>query len=338
MLGSSFTRGQRALVKRLLRWWLFVFVSVLGSFPIAIEAAEAVYRVGVLALGSAASNAADLRAMRDRLNDLGYIEGRNLVIEDRYADRQAERLPTLAADLVRLKVDAIVTITTPAAKAAKNATENIPIVMAGSAEPVELGLIQSLARPGGNVTGVTNSAGPDFPAKQLQLLKEAAPKVTRVAVLMTSSPVELRALNAMQNAAATLGVTPLEFLVDNPAAVDLQTIAQLRADALYVFPNATNDAHREAILAYAAANGLPAIYGERAWVEAGGLMSYWTDWLALRRRAADFVDKIFKGARPGDLPVERPTKFELVINLKSAKTLHLTIPQSVLLRANEVIR
>lgn len=303
----------------------------------ATAAAEAVHRVGVLALGSATSNTPDLAAMRDRLKDLGLVEGRNLVIEGRYADGNVERLPVLAADLVRLNVDVIVTITTPAAQAARNATERIPIVMAGSAAPVELGLIKSLARPGGNVTGVTNSLGPDFPAKQLQFLKEAAPNISRVAVLMTSGPVEVRTFNAMQAAAVTLGVTPIQFLVESPAEIDLPTLTRTRADALYVFPNATNGAHLKAILAYTAANRLPAIYGDRAWVEAGGLMSYWTDWLDLRRRAADFVDKILKGANPAELPVEQPTKFELVINHKTAKALGLTIPQSLLLRADAVI-
>jgi len=235
-------------------------------------------------------------------------------------------------------VDVIVTITTPAALAAKAATSTIPIVMAGSADPVGLGLVASLARPGGNVTGVTNSPSGVFSVKQLQLLKETAPRISRVATLMTSSSFEATALSDMQAASAALGVTVVAFKVESPNQIDLDALGKLRADALYVFPNPINGKHTNAILAYAAENRLPAMYGEREYVEDGGLMSYWTDWVALRRRAADFVDRILKGAKPADLPVEDPIKFELVINLKTAKALGLTIPQSLLLRADEVIQ
>ncbi len=315
----------------------FVMALLLGS-PTTTIAAASVHRVGVLALGDATGKPRDLAAIRDRLNDLGYAEGRNLVIETRFADHRAERLPALAAELVRLNVDVIVTITTPAALAAKAATSTIPIVMAGSANPVELGLVTSLSRPGGNVTGVTNSPGGGFAAKQLQLLKEAAPAISRVAVLMTNFPVEARGLSAMQSASAALGVTVVAFMVESPAGIDLDALGKLHADALYVFPNAINGRHSKAILAFAAENRLPAIYGERDVVEAGGLLSYWTDWLALRRHAAEFVDRILKGAKPADLPVEDPTRFELVINLKTARALGLTIQQSLLLRADEVIQ
>ena len=307
--------------------------------PVAVLAQPAtrVYRLGILFLGGG-SGGRDLAAIRTRLHDLGYVEGRNLVIETRHAGGQSERLPALAAELVGLNPDVIMTITTPAAMAAKKATDRIPIVMAGSADPVGLGLVASLARPGGNVTGVTNNAGSNFPVKQLQLLKEAAPNVARVAVLMTSFPVELGTFDAMREAGPTLGVTPLRFTVDSPTDIDVAALAKLHPDALYVFPNAINGRHSKAILSYAAANRLPAIYGEREFVEAGGLMSYWTDWISLRRHAADYAGKIFKGAKPDDLPVEEPTRFELVINLKTAKALGLTIPQSLLLRADEVIQ
>ena len=316
---------------------LYVLGLLSGSPPTAVAAAG-VFRVGVLTLSGAADSGRDFEAFRDRLNSLGYAEGRNLVIERRSADRQAERLPALAAELVRLNVDVIVTITTPAALAAKAATSTIPIVMAGSANPVELGLVASLARPGANVTGVTNSPGVTFTAKQLQLLKEAAPRISRVAVLMTSFSFEALSLNTMQAASAALGVTVVAFKVESPTEIDLDALGKLRADALYVFPNPINGRHTKAILAFAAENGLPAIYGERDVVEAGGLMSYWTNWIALRGHAAEFVDRILKGAKPADLPVEDPTKFELVINLKTAKALGLTIPQSLLLRADEVIQ
>jgi putative ABC transport system substrate-binding protein len=314
----------------------FVLALLLES-PTATIAETSVHRIGVLSLGTSKGNARDVAALRDQLNGLGYAEGRNLVIESRFTDGESERLPGLAAELVRLKVDVIVTITTPAALAAKAATSSIPIVMAGSATPVELGLVNSLARPGANVTGVTNSPGSAFPAKQLQLLKEAAPRISRVAVLMTSFPFETSAFTAMQAAGPALGVAVVEFQVESPTEMDLDALAKLRADALYVFPNAINQRHSKAILAFAAENRMPAIYGARDMVEAGGLMSYWTDWLALRRHAADFVDRILKGAKPADLPVENPTRFELIINLRTAKALGLTIPQSVLLRADEVI-
>jgi putative tryptophan/tyrosine transport system substrate-binding protein len=316
---------------------LYVLGSLIGSPPTPVAAAS-VYRVGVLTLGTATGNARDLEAFRDRLNSLGYAEGQNLVIERRYAEGQAARLPDLAAELVRLNVDVIVTITTPAALAAKAATSTIPIVMAGSANPVGLGLVASLARPGGNVTGVTNSTGEGFIAKQLQLLKEAAPRISRVAVLMTSFSFEADSFASMQAASAAPGVTVIGFMVESPNEIDLVGLAKLRADALYVFPNLINSRHAKAIIAFAAENKMPAMYGEREQVEAAGLMSYWTDWIALRRHAAEFVDRILKGAKPADLPVENPTRFELVINLKTAKALGLTVPQAVLLRADEVIQ
>jgi ABC-type uncharacterized transport system substrate-binding protein len=313
-------------------------VALLAATLAAEAQAGKVYRIGVLALNTAAANEPDIATFRRGLRDLGYVEGQNVLIEPRFADRAVDRLPALAADLVRLNVDTIVTITTPAAQAAKSATSTIPIVMAGSADPVKLGLIASLARPGGNTTGVTNNPGPEFPTKQLQLLKEAAPKVSRVAVLMTSHEVEVRSFNTMHAATPALGVTPISFKVENPAEIDLTALTRLRADGLYVFPNSINGGHYKAILDFAAANRLPAIYGERDAVDAGGLMSYSVNWLELRRHAAVYVDKILKGAKPADLPVQDPTKFELVINLKTAKGLGLTIPPSLLARADEVIQ
>ena len=311
-------------------------IGLLTGLPARVAAAT-VHRVGLLAPGGAFGNQGSVNAFRDRLASLGYVEGQNLSLELRFTEGRSEQLPVLAAELVRLKVDVIVTITTPAALAAKAATATIPIVMAGSADPVGLGLIASLARPGGNVTGVTNSPGGGFIAKQLQLLKEAAPRIVRVAVLMTSFPFEVSSLEAMQAASAAIGVTLVAFKVESAAAIDLDALGKLRVDALYVFPNAINIRHQMAILGFAAENRLPAMYGDRGAVEAGGLMSYWTDWLALRRHAADYVDRILKGAAPADLPVEDPTRYELVINLKAAKALGITIPRSLLLRADEVI-
>ena len=298
-----------------------------------------VHRVGILNLGGVSTNSPDIAAFLERLGQLGYVEGQNLRIEARSANRQSDRLPALAAELARLNMDVIVTITTPAALAAKAATTAIPIVMAGSAAPVALGLVASLARPGGNVTGVTNSPGRGFVAKQLQLLKEAAPKVSRVAIVMTSFVVERSSLEEMQAAGPALSMTPVSVIVDSPTQTDVAALlAQARADALYVFPNSINNAHAKTISNFAATNQLPTMYADRDFVQAGGLMSYWVNWLELRRHAAVYVDKILRGAKPADLPVEDPTKFELVINLKTANVLGLTIPQALLLRADEVIR
>jgi len=302
------------------------------------QAVGKVHRVGILNLGGVSANSPDIAAFLERLGQLGYVEGQNLRLEARSANRQSERLPALAAELARLNMDVIVTITTPAALAAKAATTTIPIVMSGSAAPVALGLVASLARPGGNVTGVTNSPA-GFVVKQLQLLKEAAPRISRVAIVMTTFPVERSGLDEMRAAAAALGVTPVSVIIDSPTQPDVAALlTRARADALYVFPNPINRAHSTEILNLAAASRLPAMYGERDEVEKGGLMSYWANWLELRRHAAVYVDKILKGSKPADLPVEDPIKFELVINMKTAKALGLTIPQSLLLRADEVIQ
>jgi ABC-type uncharacterized transport system substrate-binding protein len=239
---------------------------------------------------------------------------------------------------VRLNMTVIVTMTTPAAQAAKAATATIPIVMAGSADPVALGLVASPAHPGGNVTGVTNNPGPSFMEKHLQLLKEAAPRVSRVAILMMSHPVEVLYFNAMQAAGPAVGLTPVSVLVDSPTQFDVATLTRARPDALWVAPNTINGAHEKAILSFAGTNRAPTMFVDRPPVAAGGLMSYSVNWLDLRRRAADFVDKILKGAKPADLPVEEPRTFELVLNLKTAKALGLTIPQSILVRADEVIQ
>jgi len=298
-----------------------------------------VWRIGVLGPVAYASDSAELAAFRQRLADLGYAEGQNLAIVLRDAGGQYDRLPDVAAELVRLKVDVIVTITTPGALAAKQATSTIPIVMAGSGDAVQRGLVASLARPGGNITGLTNYPGPEFVVKQLQLLKEVAPRISRAAVLMSSSfPPTVDSFTAMQAAGGTLGVTPFAIEMNRPGPFDPAVVLRERADALVVNPIPLNWDHQQAILDLAAKHRLPAMYGENDWVRLGGLMSYWTDWLDLRRRAAVYVDKILKGARPADLPVEEPTRFELVVNLKTAKALGLTIPPSVLARADEVMQ
>ena len=302
-----------------------------------------VRRIGWLDLGSAPSTTSGpLEAFRRGLRDLGWTEGHNVAIETRYADDNSGRLAVVTAELVALRLDVIVTITTPAAVAAKKATQSIPIVMAGSSQPVQLGLVESLAKPGNNVTGVTNHPGAGFNPKVVQLLKEAAPKISRVALLWSgiNSLGEAGALSELQAAAPALAITVLSAEAREPSEVHvaLDAILQRQPDALYVLPNSTNSGQRKLIIDFALANRLPSVFADSRWVAQGGLMSYGIDWLELRRHTAIYVDKILRGARPADLPVEQPTKFELVINLKTAKALGLTIPQALLARADDVIQ
>jgi putative ABC transport system substrate-binding protein len=295
-----------------------------------------VYRIGWLSLTPAPAEG--LVTFRRALNELGWIEGRNIAIETRFADNKPDRLAALATELVDLRVDVIVTQTSPAALAAKNATSTIPIVMAGSSYPVERGLVSNLARPGENITGLTNNPGPGFHRKLAQLLKEAAPRVSRMAVLWSTG--EEAVLAEVQAAAPALGITVMDAGARAPEQVPvvLGAAAQARADGLLVTPSPLNTSQRKVIVDFAMAQRLPSIYGDKFFVLAGGLMSYWTDWQVVWRQSATYVNKILKGAKPGDLPVEQPSKFELVINLKTAGALGLTIPQSLLLRADEVIQ
>jgi putative ABC transport system substrate-binding protein len=319
------------------------FLAGLGAVvaaPIAAEAQHAgkVYRVGVLSPGSRAPDAA--RPFLQRLFELGWIAGQNLAFESRYAEGRLDRLPEFAAELVDLKVNVVMAFGTPAALAAKHASATMPIVILVG-DPVGSGLVASLARPGGNVTGLTNEAGLEIAAKGLGLLKEAAPKTTRAAVLWNpANPPEMRVLEGVLGAARSLGLTLLPQGVHMPSDLDaaFAALTRARADALTVFPNPENAEQRTVIVGFAATHRLPTMFGERTSVDAGGLMSYGTDPADLLRRAAGYVDKILKGAKPADLPVEQPTKFELVINLKTAKALGLTLPPSLLLRADEVIQ
>jgi ABC-type uncharacterized transport system substrate-binding protein len=304
-----------------------------------------VRRIGWLDLGAAPSTTSGpLNAFRGRLGELGWTEGRNVIIETRYANDDNARLAAAAAELVSSRVDVIVTITTPAALAAKAATAAIPIVMAGSSNPVKLGLVKSLAHPGENVTGVTNNpdVGGNFTRKLLQLLKEAAPTISRLALLWggSSQPGEAGALTDAQAAAPALGIAVLSAEAHQPSEIPnaLDAILRQRADGFFALPNSTNTSQLQLIVDFALANRLPSMFMDARWVYRGGLMSYGVDWLELRRHTATYVDKILRGAKPADLPVEEPTKFELVINLKTAKALGITIPQSLLLRADEVIQ
>jgi ABC-type uncharacterized transport system substrate-binding protein len=281
-------------------------------------------------------------ALLQGLRDLGYVEGRNVVIEIRDAEGNLERLPALAAELIALKVDVIVTAGTPAALAAKQATRTVPIVCAGVSDPVTSGVVTNLARPGGNVTGFSTLA-PELIGKRLEHLKQAVPGVSRVAVLWEPGGLGERTDKDMQKAADVAGRAlglRLQFVeARGPADFDraFSEMTRARAGALTVLPSNMFGSERRRLVELAAKNRLPAVYERREFVDDGGLMSYGTNFADLFRRAATYVDKILKGAKPADLPVEQPTKFELVINLKTAKALGLTIPPSVLGRADRVI-
>jgi putative ABC transport system substrate-binding protein len=279
-------------------------------------------------------------AFQEGLRELGYVEGQNIVIEYRSADGKDERLPGLAAELVRMKVDVIVTASPPATEAAKRATSTVPIVFALSADPVAAGLVASLARPGGNITGLATISA-EVVGKQLELLKRVAPKVSRVAVLQNpSNPGHALMLPQAEGAARALGVQLQVLKARTPSEIEVAFAAMRsqRADGALVLRDAVFRERRAQIVALAAKSRLPAVYGLREEAEAGGLMAYGASVPQLFRRAATYVDKILKGAKPADLPVEQPTKFELVINLKTAKALGLTIPSSLLGQADQVIQ
>jgi putative ABC transport system substrate-binding protein len=311
--------------------------------PLAAGAQQAgkVYRIGYLSAPTRESVEQVLQAFLRTLRELGWVEGQNLIIEYRWAEGRIERLPALAAELVQLKVDVIVAPAGSAALAAKNATSSIPIVMIFPADPVELRLIASLARPGGNVTGTTSTPGPEIFGKQLQFLKETIPNATRVAVLWNpADPRVAPRMNELEVSARTLHFHLQHTEARGPEEFDsaFAAMARERAEALLVSRGATFLAHRSRIAELAAKGRLPTMYSYRENVEAGGLMAYAVNMTDFIGRAALYVDKILKGAKPADLPVEQPTKFELIINLKAAKALGLTIPQSLLLRADEVIQ
>jgi len=296
-------------------------------------------RIGILLPSSASSQSARVEAFRRRLRELGYVEGKNIVIEYRYAEGKRERLPDLAAQLVRLKVDVIVTTGVPAVFAAKKASAAIPIVFAGSPDPVGTGIVSSLARPGGNITGLSNIAQ-DLDGKRLELLNEAFPKFARVAFLWVSGGRGNLALTEMEAAAKALGVKLQSLEVRSLDDFDSAFARAKRngAQALITSASSVISNQQRQVLDFAAKNRLPAMYPNSELVEAGGLMSYAPNYTDLYRRAADFVDKILKGTKPADIPVEQPMKFEFVVNLNAAKQIGVTIPPNVLVRADRVIR
>jgi putative ABC transport system substrate-binding protein len=304
------------------------------------QQAQKVARIGVLLLlGTPGQPNPLLDAFRGGLRDLGYVEGQNLVIEYRWSGGQEQRLADLAGDLVRLKVEVIVTPGTPATLAAKAATSAIPIVMTNVGDPVGTGIVASLSRPGANVTGLS-LLDAELDGKRIGLLKETLPHLTRLAILWSATdPGMTLAFNRVEMAAKTLGLAVQNLSVRDPAEFPrvFEAAGAGRAEALFVTVQPFTNRHRAQILERAAQHRLPAMYTLRSFVEAGGLMAYGPSQADQYRRAATYVDRILKGAKPGDLPVEQPTKFELVINLKTAKALGLTIPPSLLQRADQVI-
>ena len=317
--------------------------AALLAAPLASEAqAEQggqVSRIGFLFYGAAGASP-ELDAFRQGLRDLGYIEGQNIIIEYRFANGRVGRLPELAAELVRLNLDVIVTPGTPASMAAKKATSTVPIIFAGVADAVGTGLVASLARPGGNITGLT-SISAELGGKRLELLKAVVPKTSRVTVLYNpADPSNVLVLKELQESSRALGLTLQPLAVRGPDEFEgaFATMTRERVHALFGAAGVLTTEHRKPLVSLAAKSRIPAMWGERQFVEAGGLMSYAVNFYDEVRRAATYVNKILKGAKPADLPVEQPTKFELVINLKTAKALGLAIPQPLLLRADEVIQ
>ena len=297
-------------------------------------------RIGLLFTATPSAAAARIEAFRQGLRELGYVEGKNILIEQRYAEGQLNHMNELAAELVRLKVDVIVTIGPAATRPAKEATTAIPIVMGVDDDPVGNGFVASLARPGGNITGLASLA-PEIGGKQLELLKEIVPRLSRVAVLGTSTqPGNAQSLREAEVAAGALAVK-LQYLdVLSPKDIEpvFRTASNGRAEAVLVLRASIFFSHRKQIVDLAAKRQLPAMYYTTEYVEEGGLMTYGVSITDLFRRAATYVDKILKGAKPAELPIEQPTKFELVVNLKTAKRIGLTIPPNVLARADKVIK
>jgi putative ABC transport system substrate-binding protein len=317
----------------------FLIVVALGAGAMAeAQQPKKVPRIGYLRAET--PPAVDIEAFRQGLREHGYVEGKNIVVEYRWADGNEERLRSLVAELVRLKVDLIVTSAPAATRAAKEVTTTIPIVMVLVADPVAFGFAASLARPGGNVTGFAFLL-PELSGKRLELLKDAVPELSRVAVLWNdANPYKAFDLKEVQAVADALRVAVHTFPVRGPNDFDdaFKAAVKSRAGGLITLEDPFTIAHRTRIVDLALRHRLPAVYAVRPFVDAGGLMSYGPDRADQNRRAATYVDRILKGAKPADLPVERPTKFELVINLKAAKEMGLTIPPNVLARADKVIK
>ena len=321
---------------------VFLFVFASASFVLSGPAAPAqepqarkVYRIGFLRAGQPPTPWVE--AFQQGLRERGYLDGQNVVVEFRLTDGSLDQLPRLAEELVRSKVDVIVASSSPPAVAAQKATTSVPIVFVNVFDPVELGLVPSLGRPGGNITGLA-ATSPELAGKRLELLRELIPKLRRVAVLShPATPSSPKQLKGAEDAARALGMQVQPIPIQGPNDFDSAFKAVRGADGLLLLDSAFFTTHRARLVELAGTSRLPVIYGYREMVDAGGLMSYGVHFPDLYRRAATYVDKILKGAKPADLPVEQPTKFEFVINSRTAKALGLTIPPSLLLRADQVI-
>jgi putative ABC transport system substrate-binding protein len=318
--------------------FILATLNLAAISPAHAQKQASIPRLGILLLGAPPN--ANLDAFIQRLRELGYLEGKNILIEYRFAEGKADRLPELAMELVRLKMDAIFTSGTPAIFALKQATKTIPIVFFSASDPIGTGVVSSLAHPGGNITGISVLASDLWP-KRLELLKEVFPRLSKVAMLWNkgNAGMALEA-KATQEVAGPLGVTVQDRGVKDPNELDtvFAVMTKDRPDGFLALMDPVLNSHQKRILDFLTQNRLPAIFESEAWVAAGGLMSYGANYLDTHRRAATLMDKVLKGTKPADLPVEQPTNFELAINLKTAKALNLTIPQSVLYRADKVIK
>ncbi len=333
--GKGSPLNQKSKIRNL-KW--LALCALLFALSVPVEAQE---KGKVPSIGYLAPRGLVPKEFREGLRELGYVEGKNIVIVPRFAEGKSDRFPRFAAELVRLRVDIIVTRSTPAARAAKKATTTIPIVMLASGDPVRRGIVASLARPGGNITGLIASAGTSLTGKRMELLKEIVPGISRVAVLW-----DPRRRNFQRNKKRTvhqaglLGLKIVSLEVRSPD--DLQSAFQAATDGgaqgLTTRRHAPVMRGRKRVVALAMKSRLPAVYGDKIFVKGGGLMSYGTSWADLYRRQATYVDRILKGAKPGDLPIEQPTKFEMFINLKTAKKIGITIPPEMLYRADKVIK
>jgi putative ABC transport system substrate-binding protein len=329
---------RRQVTQKSFRAALFITLAIL-LLPL-VAAAQQMHRIGFLGNTTPDLEANLVAPFRDGLRDLGYVEGKNLRIEYRWLEGRYERLPALIGELLALKVDVIVTAGTPATLAVKQATTTVPLVMIAVGDPVGTGVVPSLSRPGGNITGLT-SISPELDGKRLELLREIVPGISHIAVLWNSdSPLQFVGQRRTQDAAEVLGIKVLSLGVRNEDGLEkaLAEIAREQPKALLVLADRLFLFHRARIMDFATQHRLPGVHAYRELVESGGLMSFGPSYAGMHRRAAYFVDRILKGANPGDLPVERPATFELVINVKAASALGLKIPQSVMLRATEIIQ
>jgi putative tryptophan/tyrosine transport system substrate-binding protein len=324
-----------------LKWVAICAIAFTFAFGGASSAQQTtkVPQIGYLGGVSLSANTARHEAFRQGLRELGYVEGKNIAIDWRSADGKLERLPGLAAEMVRVKVDAIVTSGASATRAAKEAANTIPIVMTNDPDPVGDGIVPSLARPGGNITGLSSLA-PELNGKRLEILREVIPKLSRLAVLRVSTNSAVGQVKELELAAKAFGVELqyLDVLDSKNIETTFGAVSKWRADGVLVLSGGIISAQRGQIAGLAVKNRLPVIYHESRYVQAGGLLAYGVNLSDLDRRAATYVDRILKGAKPADLPVEQPTKFELFINLKTAKQIGVTIPSSVLARADRVIK